>query len=226
MKRQLSSTQEIVRVVKPKLVRQNATVTPMILSRPRYRGRSLTNPPTIDTPEKKNRDYSLTDLAIVPTTFWTPVTLLNSIDQGTTSSQRVGRKVQLKSIQMRWAFGFDNNFSSRLLVVYDRDCNGVTPTMADILGPAAFPRMTAPMNLANTDRFVVLHDEIVNPAFGAGFTAGKFYKKINLPMLFTSTSLDVTSIREGGIFFMMGSTQNASPEPNIEFTSRIRYTDV
>jgi len=84
---------------------------------------------------------------------------------------RIGNKITMKSVHLRGVIQFDplqtGNATPellRLLVVYDRQPNGVTPPLAAIiqgldrnntsLGSSTFQ----PMNIANSERFLMLAD--------------------------------------------------------------------
>lgn len=85
------------------------------------------------------------------------IVLVNTIPQGTTQSQRVGKQVQLKYLILRGFFqqnssGVINNCV--LLVVYDRMSNGAAiPAITDILNTANANSMN---NANNERRFKVL----------------------------------------------------------------------
>lgn len=97
-------------------------------------------------------------------------TLLNGAVPGAQSYQRIGRRVCLKSILIRGMINFgahNNNFADdcvRILVIYDRQSNGATPALADVIqsqSPAGVPITSpySPMNINNTRRFLVLKDQ-------------------------------------------------------------------
>lgn len=84
------------------------------------------------------------------------VTLLNTIAQGASVNQRVGKKVQLKGIQAR-GVSFNNTGASfndfAYMIVWDKRPTGALPAVTDIL-TAALP--TAMNNDANAGRFSIL----------------------------------------------------------------------
>lgn len=85
------------------------------------------------------------------------VTLINTIAQGVTVNQRIGKKALLKSVQVRGSF--TPNVSANvntvgLLLVYDSQSNGAAiPAITDILTAATPFAFT---NNDNTHRFVIL----------------------------------------------------------------------
>lgn len=95
------------------------------------------------------------------------------IQQGTGPSQRVGNRCKLKSIRIRFQLlptgnDFDNNVYARLMIIYDRQPNGVYPTVANILanlnesGTTSGFDWLASLNVNNLERFVVLMDHYVS----------------------------------------------------------------
>lgn len=84
------------------------------------------------------------------------VTLLNTVAQGTSVNQRVGKKIMLKSIQARGRL--TNNSTAILndvayMIVYDKRPTGALPGVADILTAVTSEAMN---NDANSGRFAIL----------------------------------------------------------------------
>lgn len=84
------------------------------------------------------------------------ITHINIVPQGTSTSERVGKKIQMKSLQMR---GFSlNNASATVndiayIIVYDKRPTGTLPAVTDILNTAN----SASMNKDdNTGRFRIV----------------------------------------------------------------------
>lgn len=166
--------------------------------------------------------------------YWSELDFLNPIDTGSSASQRIGRKVQLRSILFRWnGSSIGANVAYRILIVYDREPNGVLPTLLDVIEGDNY---NSPMNLSNGNRFIVLADEMhgnegYSSGGGAGspqyYRTGKIYKKINLQAGYNALSnLTISSITQGAVFVMCSVPLNASTGQGIGYWSRIRYTDV
>lgn len=124
-------------------------------------------------PEDKSVDSGF--LALVPGPFVAPAGyVLNDIDIGAGSWNRIGRKIFMKSFQMTGSFqhnpgGAPNQAlvdqSVRMLIVYDRQSNGVIPLVQDVIldyntagAPTATPYSN--MNVNNKDRFVILMNRL------------------------------------------------------------------
>lgn len=163
---------------------------------------------------------------------------VNEVAAGTGENQRIGRKITIRSIHVRWdvvltagttANETDDNL--RLIVYLDRQCNGATAAVTDILETAAYKSFN---NLSNKNRFKILADKFtdINSMSGAytGSTdnygkAGKYrsmHMKCNIPVEFSSTTGAITEIRSNNVGVLL-ITANANA--NSEGQVRIRYTD-
>ena len=154
------------------------------------------------------------------------VSLRSGVAQGPGQSERVGRRILLKSFDIRYVYTpAASGEQCRILVVYDRQCNGSTPLSTDI---TSFGDVISPMNLNFSDRFVVLMDEIT-PQPGSTATAyvyGHRHVKINLEQLFQATTSAVSSISSGGIFLMAANTGlGIGVATALSITTRVRYLD-
>lgn len=204
------------------------TTQPMVMYRTPSQFNSLTNPPQARIwPEKKNIDVEGSTGNV---TAWSELDLLNPIAQGSSANgNRIGRKVQMKSLVFRYVASTSAYPTDiRILIIYDKQSDGLAPDIAQVLQGAP-PTYNAPMNLTNSDRFVVLADEIDNTFAGGQSVysrSGKIYRKINLPQHYTNaitgTVADITS----GAIWVMTSTSSGGGGAGIGYYSRIRYTDV
>lgn len=144
------------------------------------------------------------------------VTLINGVAQGTDYTDRIGRKITMKSIFSKF-FLLPNSTTNqvngnivRVMVFYDTQTNAAAPTVADVLQTAAYD---APINLSNRDRFKVILDKYYTMG-AAVYTAGsltsgapfpaycKKFKKCSLEVIFGGTGATVGSIQSGGLFML------------------------
>ncbi len=132
---------------------------------------------------------------------------LNLIAQGVGQSQRLGRKVLLKSLHMRGMWFVANGTDpsgcsaiSRIIVYCDKQANGAAATVAGILQTADFQSFR---NLENQGRFKVLYDKtnrLQREAAGSAivFANVKHYmklnKKLNIPILFDGATGAITEM--------------------------------
>lgn len=165
------------------------------------------------------------------------VTLLNGVAQGTDYTDRIGRKVMLRSILWRGfvtpsaATSLPEGAFFRCILFYDAQTNASTPLVTDVLATTAYD---APLNLTNRDRFRVLYDKyctINATQYTTGaLTSGspmpkhlKFYKKMSMEVIFGSTGSTVGSIQTGGVFLLTICSVNVGCK--LDMFSRIRFTD-
>lgn len=143
-------------------------------------------------PEVKTVDVKVTNQVFNSTGA---IALMNGTAEGTSFYNRIGRRIRMKSIQIsgtvddNTATGVPANDSSylRLLVVYDRQNNGGTPALADILLDVDSAGTTTTdaysgLNMTNSDRFKVLMDDriyIVNDNVTAGNPTNPLYTSLS-----------------------------------------------
>jgi len=173
-------------------------------------------------PERKNIDVS-TSFTTGAAFAFSAGQLMNGCAAGTGATNRVGRKISMKVHQFRCAVNSNagNAGNARILVVYDKQTNGAAPAITDIL---AADLITAPMNLSNADRFVVIHDVITEGPTDITTTwHEKHFKKMGLETLFGNTGSAVTDINSGSVYmFVAGGTGSAI---TVNLYSRIRFVD-
>lgn len=113
-------------------------------------------------------------LDILPITYsventGTQLALLNGCVAGSQNFNRIGRKIQMKSLQIRGAFLSTDTTTldtvMRLVVVYDKQANGAAPTWANIVTSQNIAGATAStvfdmINLDNRDRFEIIRDQM------------------------------------------------------------------
>lgn len=164
------------------------------------------------------------------------VVLLNGIAAGDDYTNRDGRKIMMKSILMRLCLKADTTQSStvgevlRVIVVYDRQCNGVALTGANVLQSAVW---NAPVNLDNRERFKILYDNTLTvPGWyvAAGNLTGgsptirniKVFKKLNLDVTYSGTANTVGSIATGSLYLLTFSQYNKAW---MDYYIRVRFTE-
>lgn len=189
------------------------------------------------TDEEKNVDV-VTNTTITAAQATASLALLNGIDDGATSTTRVGRKVILTSLSWRWvgslAATSAGSSGLRMLIVYDKQANATAPLATDILQVDTIYSL---MNLSNGKRFKILVDELVTCVGTQGPQSWnlKGYLKFEKPtkgipgleMTFNNNSTNtITSITTGSVyalFYQDGNIITASP---VSFMySRFRFID-
>lgn len=164
------------------------------------------------------------------------ITQLLDIAQGTTQSQRIGRKCTIKSIGIRYTVTIPTTPSLsggadlvRVMLILDKQANGAPLTATQILESDA---VTQYRNLVNSSRFTVLWDKsfIINATAGGGngtisdSYANKkhlvFFKKLNLPIEYDGTDGAITEIRSNNLTLLQIGLQGTSTSV---FRIRIRF---
>lgn len=167
--------------------------------------------------------------------------LLNGVSQGTDYTNRIGRKILLKSMLFRFSLFPNPSVTAptggvgdivRLLIIYDAQSNASAPSVSDILVSVAY---NEPMNLNNRDRFKILADKFFtmgayNYSMAANLDSGsprpvhtKIYKKFNLEQIFGGTGSTIGSIQTGSIYALVISANNQIC--TMIANSRIRFID-
>lgn len=140
---------------------------------------------------------------------------VNVIPQGTTESQRIGRKVVISKILFKYSFDLPSSATMtetsdifRVILYVDKQCNGAAPAITDILVTANVRSFRA---LDNSDRFQILMDrtEAINATVGSGDGAAndsgittrfrKFYKTCSIPIEYDSTSGVIAEIKSNNV---------------------------
>ncbi len=156
----------------------------------------------------------------------------NLIAQGVTESTRIGRKCTVRSIGWRFqivlatAASTGTRDSCRVILYLDKQCNGATAAVTDIVESADFQSFN---NLANKSRFRTLMDRTytLNPSGGAGdgttndscttSVDDTFFKKCRIPLEFDSTTGAITEIRSNNIGVLL-----LADVGNLGFESKMR----
>ena len=169
------------------------------------------------------------------------LTLLNGVATGTDYTNRIGRKIRMRNLYIRyWMAPEDNTCNDnvvRCMIVYDNQTNGAAPNITDILNSSS---VVEQLNLNNRDRFKVLWDKlfilgavsnIATQAFSNGHNTYSGKKFIKLPLkgameaLFGGTGSTVGSIQTGSIYLVLLAVATAGGSANFQYTTRIRFED-
>ncbi len=123
---------------------------------------------------------------------------LNIVPQGTTESQRVGRKMIIRKIGIRFLLQFNSGTAEsaevvRVIVVQDKQANGAAFGITDVLETASEGSFN---NLANKSRFIILMDryEAINKTVDIGTNinehtqAWSWFKDVNIPIEFDNSA--------------------------------------
>ncbi len=172
--------------------------------------------------ELKFHDLDLDD-QVVAMGSQVEVTSLNVIAQGTTESQRIGRRVVIKQIHYRYnislpatATAADTSDVIRIMIVIDKQCNGAAADDLDILESADYQSFN---NLSNKKRFTVLFDRTyavkchagagngTNDGFVNDMQAYEWHKDCNIVIEYdnSATTGVITSQRSNNLLWLTAS---------------------
>jgi len=173
---------------------------------------------------------------------------ITTVAQGTGPSQRIGRKIVIKSILWK-GYGLKPTISNaadalagesvtlRLAIIQDKQANGAFPTIGEIWDASSGGGVgvNAFNNLFNRDRFITLIDKrmfLNSGGLGSDGTdwAGaeeqkNFYykKRVNMPIEYSSTTGAITEVRSNNIFVVLIASNDQLAQ--VASGVRIRYTD-
>jgi len=177
------------------------------------------------------------------------ITLLNGTQLGNDYSNRIGRKITIKSIYYRGTVCItatnsappvdgDSSFQHwRMIIFYDKQPNGATPAVTDVLVTAT---PTSHLNLNNRDRFKVLIDKsfVVDPykmvdaanesTWNRTAVNIKKYKKCHITTIYNAGNAGtIADISTNAIFLLWVGNRAATATDDglAAFSCRLRFWD-
>jgi len=197
------------------------------------------------TSELKSIDLAAAAYALANVAVITPINLIRT---GSSFFNRIGRKILLKSVHLKGeiqaAGATPVHQFVRIMVIYDKQTNGVLPAIADILtaydqAGAATTAVTDGRNLDKRDRFITLMDKMsaapgADPAGTVVNTdqlstyVERFIKVPNLPTQYQADSVPavIGDIATGGLYLVtFGENAVGATSHNFAGSVRLRYSD-
>ncbi len=188
-------------------------------------------------PEAKFFNTVVSD-AVVTTTM--VISNLTVVPEGNGESERVGRKINIKSIHVRGSLTLPSTTTMAdtsdvviCMLVQDTQTNGAAFAATDLLDTDGF---TSFRNLANSTRFRILYKKIyalkiygAAPS-GAALVSGEdvrainINKRVNIPMEYDNSASTgaIGTVRSNNVYWV---TQSSAGISGTALTARIRYTD-
>lgn len=181
------------------------------------------------------------------------VTTLNLVSTGSSFFNRIGRRIELKSIRISGSVQLlaTANASAdygRIMIIYDRQTNGAIPTLADILQDTTQAGVNntdafSNLNLNNRDRFTILRDlrlYLPGMSAAAGFSTYQTQSDpveptfnidlfVKLRGLVTQYKADsspsvIGDIATGGLFLLTFGSK-VTGQYVAQLTTRLRFND-
>lgn len=179
-------------------------------------------------PEKKAIDVAAS--YVLNTTG--SVALLNGCPRGDNLSERIGRRITMKNITLRGvAQGTTATGVSqlcRVIVVYDKQTNGVAPAVTDVLVSATG---SAFMNLSYSKRFKIIIDKQFTVQSSLATDEKDIslyeYRKLNDQVEFNNGDAGtVADITTGALWLItVGSEAAGATAGAVPINTRVRFTD-
>ena len=170
-------------------------------------------------------------------TIWS--TSLINILEGTSPSQRIGRKITVRGIGLKILINLPQSATAsaawdgyRIILYHDKQANGATATAAQILDSTPSVNILSYRNLSNVNRFRILYDKNfeVNAtnAGGSVYVAGqlqllpKVWVNVNVPIEYSGSTGNISEIRSHNFGILVISSNSVA---TMLIQSRVRYTD-
>jgi len=205
-------------------------------------------------PQAELKSCDVNGVAFNPINTSTPI-VLNAVEQGAAFYNRIGNKINMKSLEIRIVLrpstgtGTPNTVQYiRMLIVYDNQPNGANPTWADIMtsynnGGSTSSTAQDFLNINNRNRFKIFADITVtiNDAdtasvfssanyglqfYGNETNCHRFIKLKGAQTTYKASAGNVGDISTGSLLFFPYSDFGSAANPTAgTFSSRLRYYD-
>lgn len=186
---------------------------------------------TAKEPVVEKKDFTINPVAYncpLTASFGNPVHL-TPIPQGSGASERLGRSIRIKSVQIRLntrAVGGSNQPSQiRYAIVYDRQSNGTQPLATDIWSGGQFQSM---MNLGQVERYVILVDRVTDSQQSSSQPiSDKAYVTCDLDQVWSGALGSAGSCNTGSIWLFMANNSDIAVGATsvVDYSTRVRFTD-
>lgn len=171
-------------------------------------------------------------------------TIAGSLDRGTLQTQRVGDKVGIKRISCRFSIqntALVTDAAFRVMMIYDKDANGVTPAASDIFGLAGVAGRTIHFDYdpyTVPSQYKVLYDRTIDqrlyiagpPAFDSGprtFNINKIFKTPMKTVYYKAATVGSQADIEQGAFYLFVVSGPPGVTTNVSIMEiRVYFTDV
>lgn len=196
--------------------------------------------------------WKFTSPCVIQPATANPGTLLMNLACGTAANERIGRKVVLKTVQIKGQISYipaltvppgSNNAgcaTAYMFLIWDKQFNATLPTMGEIFSgglSAGIPQRNF-MNIDRGSRFVVIRKWVWNFQAGAGgwdqlnnvflwngeHKSMEDYIKCNIPIVFGGTTGAISEMNESALYLVCG-TDSGNDEVYFDGRARVRFID-
>lgn len=190
----------------------------------------------LNHPPSYAKERKFWDTTIATNLFYTiggvaPVeqSLVNGIIAGTDYKQRVGRAIDVRTIQVKLLFTTANSNTffgaARILIWVDKNGNNTDRTVGEVLDvPGTIGDMSALRNMTQHDDFVVLLDDTLPLSYWTdNSVVYEKYLRVNIPLRYTGT---VASYPDNNIHVaIFSSNSSTDTKPLVNGFIRVMYED-
>ncbi len=154
------------------------------------------------------------------------ITQLTNVAQGLTDVLRLGNKIMIVGIHLKYQVSSNISSSIRVMIVQDKQTNGAIYTTGELLQDAT--NNNAVISLLNKDqrrRFRVIYDKF--HSFSLNGTAVAFankFIKVNIPVRYDANVGDITDLQSNSLS-LMSIAGIAGAGVDITFQVRLFFTD-
>jgi len=168
------------------------------------------------------------------------VTLINGVGQGDDTTQRQGRQITMRRLELRLQcrqdqLNGDSGYVLRMVIAYDRQATGVSATAGTILDLSTIGQgHIAPINYQNIQRYEILYDKsfTVNATAGivGAFDNQILYKTVimdlNHVVRYIGTGATISSINSGSLNVLLTAGGYITNSPDAFFGARVYFSDM
>lgn len=177
-------------------------------------------------PDTKYWDNGYTQNAITTTPG---ILCLNAdIDQGDTSTTRIGRKILVLDCFIKGLLTFDEMATAsqvRVILFKNHDTKGASASASSLLNDTSVEDiLVSPRNMQFITRFKVLYDRLFTLCADKPNVRFKIYKKVFMPVLYSGTGNGITDIVDYSLNLLLVSNESVN-SPDITMSARLRYSD-
>lgn len=185
-----------------------------------YKAKKLAFQPKPLVVEKKFHNVTISAAALPGAGVWSTGVTLNQIAQGTGPTDRIGKAITLKNVNLRFEALTSGFVPCRALLIYDKQPQGSIPTITEILTADSF---NAHHNLLNSERFVTLIDIVHNPG-GSNCTMEEF-RKCELPLTYKLNAGTPADFATGAIYVYFAASSVLAAASTFNARMVMRFTD-
>lgn len=152
------------------------------------------------------------------------ITCLNLIEQESRVNNRIGNKIQVRSISLRLVGGYDGDSFTRVMLVLDKAPNSAALVKGDLFQDNT--SLLAPIKIGNRDRFKVIADRLYNTCVtGQTSFYCKLYYRCNIGCNYVSSGGVIADIISNA-FYLIAFSDVTNHVVIPYYNVRIRYYDI